>query len=256
MVDQWHESVMNKAENAGQVGFFVAGLRAALIVLYTFVLGVPCLVIALFQPHGEASYWFIRAWAHILLWTCGVTTEVRGKQSIPADGPFLLMSTHKSHFDIPVLIKEIPRQFRIVGKKSLFSIPVFGWILSVAGYVSVDREDRKQAFASIDKAAENVKSGMPLLIFPEGTRSPDGSLGPFKKGGFVLATKADVPIVPIIVDGTFHVLPKTTWRIRPGRVKVVFGKPIETSTYSYENKEELMEKVRAAMSDPVQPTRN
>lgn len=239
---------MNKAQNARQVGFFVAGFRAALIYLYTFVLGVPCLVIAFFQPQGAASYWFIRTWARLLLWTCGVKTDVRGKENISADGPFLLMSTHNSHFDIPVLIKEIPRQFRIVGKKSLFRIPIFGWILSVAGYVSVDREDRKQAFASIDKAAENVKSGMPFLIFPEGTRSPDGSLGPFKKGGFVLATKADVPIIPIVVDGTFHVLPKTTWRIRPGRVKIVVGKPIETLTYSYENKEELMEKVRAAMS--------
>ena len=88
---------------------------------------------------------------------------------------------------------------------------------------------------------------MPLLIFPEGTRSPDGSLGPFKKGGFVLAAKARVPIVPVVIDGTFHVLPKSTWHIAPGRVRVSFGAPVDTSTASVENKEVLMEEVRRAM---------
>jgi 1-acyl-sn-glycerol-3-phosphate acyltransferase len=144
-------------------------------------------------------------------------------------------------------MKEVPCQFRIVAKKSLFKIPIFGWIMSVAGYVSVDRGDKAQAFASLDRAAETVKGGMPLLIFPEGTRSPDGALGPFKKGGFVLATKAKAPIIPVVIDGTFHVLPKSTWRICPGRVTVTFGRRIDTSAYSYETKEDLMEAVRRSM---------
>jgi 1-acyl-sn-glycerol-3-phosphate acyltransferase len=144
-------------------------------------------------------------------------------------------------------MKEIPRQFRIVAKSSLFKIPIFGWIMSVAGYVNVDRENQRQAFASLDEAADHVRAGMPMLIFPEGTRSNDGSLGAFKKGGFVLATRAHVPIIPVAIEGTFHILPKTTWRIRPGPVKVTFGKPIDTTAYSYETKESLMEEVRRAI---------
>jgi len=206
------------------------------------------MAISLFQPQSKVNYWVIRTWARLLLWTCGVNVEVYGKENIPRDGAFVVMATHKSHFDIPVLIKEIPRQFRIVAKESLFKIPVFGWAMTVAGYVKVDRADQKQAFASLDRAADNVRTGMPLLIFPEGTRSPDGSLGPFKKGGFVLAIKAGAPLLPVVVDGTYAILPKTTWRIKPGRVKATFGMPIDTTVYSTENKEELMQNVRRAMS--------
>jgi len=230
-----------------------ASLYFLLIVLYTTVIGIPCLIASLIQPRGEATYWFIRNWARLLLWTCGVKVEASGVENIPSEGSFIIMSTHKSHFDIPVLIREAPRQFRVVGKKALFKIPIFGWILSAAGYVRIDRDDRKQAFASLDKAAESVTAGMPLLIFPEGTRSPDGALGPFKKGGFVLATKTGTPVVPAIVEGTFQVLPKTTWRICPGRVKVTFCEPIDASAYSYETREELMEKVRRAMSARGEP---
>ena len=238
---------MNDSKNAERTGFFRASVYVGLICLYTFVLGIPCLAFSIFQPHGEANYWFIRTWARLLLRTCGVRTRVSGRENIPPDGSFLIMSTHNSHFDIPILMKEVPQQFRIVAKQSLFKIPVFGWIMSVAGYVKVDRENRQQAFASLDRAAEGVKSGIPLLIFPEGTRSEDGSLGSFKKGGFVLAAKAGAPIIPVVIDGTHHVLPKWTWRICPGHVTVTFGKPIDTSAHSLESKESLMQEVREAM---------
>lgn len=243
---------MASPESSNRTGVFRASLYFAFIILLTLVMGVPCLIVSFLQPHGKAGYWFICTWARILLWFCGVGTEASGKENLPSDGSFLLMSTHNSHFDIPVLLKEVPRQFRIVAKKVLFKIPVFGWIMSAAGYVCVDRRDREQAFASLDRAAEIVKNGMPLLIFPEGTRSPDGSLGPFKKGGFVLATKADVPIIPVVVEGTYHVLPKTTWRVCPGRVKVTFLRPIDTSSYSYEDRDALMEEVHEAISRALQ----
>jgi 1-acyl-sn-glycerol-3-phosphate acyltransferase len=239
---------MTKSDTSKRSNFLQASLYFLLIVLYTIVLGIPCLLITIVHPKGKANYWFIRIWARLLLWTCGVKTEIRGRENLPPEGSFIIMSTHNSHFDIPVLIKEVPRQFRIVAKKVLFKIPIFGWIMSAAGYVSVDRGNKRQAFSSLDKAAGSVTAGMPLLIFPEGTRSSDGSLGPFKKGGFVLATKAKVPIIPVVVEGTFFVLPKTTWRVRPGPVKVTFCPPIDTLEYSYENKEELMEMVRQGMS--------
>jgi 1-acyl-sn-glycerol-3-phosphate acyltransferase len=234
--------------SAERPGFFRAALYAGPIFLSCFMVGLLCIMISLFRPKSRANYWIIRTWARLVIWICGIRIDVRGAENIPSEGSFLVMSTHKSHLDIPVLIREIPRQFRIVAKKSLFKIPVFGWAMTIAGYINVDRDDRQQAFASLDKAADEVREGMPLLIFPEGTRSPDGSLGPFKKGGFVLGTKAKMPLIPVLVDGTYDILPKTTWRISPGRVRVVFGAPIDTNAYSLENKEELMERVRQAMS--------
>ncbi len=239
---------MTSQEDNSGTSFFRASVYLALVVLITFFSGIVCLIVFFFQPRGEVGYWFIRTWARLLLRACGVDVEVEGIENIPAEGPFLLMSTHNSHFDIPVLVKEVPRQFRIVAKGALFKIPVFGWALSVAGYVRVDRGDREQAFASLDMAAEGVIGGMPLLIFPEGTRSPDGSLGPFKKGGFVLAAKSKAPIVPVVIEGTYRVLVRETWRVRPGRVKATFLRPINTSSYTYETREELMEHVRAAIS--------
>ncbi|RJP25084.1 MAG: 1-acyl-sn-glycerol-3-phosphate acyltransferase [Candidatus Abyssobacteria bacterium SURF_5] len=230
-----------------RTGIAQAAMYVFLIGLYTTILGIPCLLFALINPKGNASYWFIATWARLLLWTCGVKVDTRGGENIPPGGSFIIMSTHNSHFDIPVLIKEVRQQFRIVAKKSLFKIPIFGWIMSAAGYVSIDRGDRAQAFSSLDRAAEMVRAGMPLLIFPEGTRSPDGSLGSYKKGGFVLAVKAGVSVIPVVIEGTYHVLPKTTWRIRPGRVRVIFGEPIDASQYTYESRNELMERVRRAM---------
>lgn len=242
-----HSAETGGGSPAARTGILLASLYIFLIGLYTFVLGIPCLIITLFSPRGEANYWFIRFWARLLLKTCGVAVAVGGCENLPVNGSFIIMSTHNSHFDIPVLLQEVPQQFRIVAKKSLFKIPVFGWIMTAAGYVRVDRDDRRQAFGSLDRAAEMVRAGMPLLIFPEGTRSTDGSLGSFKKGGFVLALKAQAPIVPVVIDGTFDVLPKSTWRIRGGPVKVVFGRPLSTTDFSYETRDSLMETVRREM---------
>jgi 1-acyl-sn-glycerol-3-phosphate acyltransferase len=235
------------AAPTARTGVLLASVYFILICLYTFVLGIPCLLITLISPRSNGGYWFISFWARLLLRTCGVKVRVEGRENLPVGRPFILMSTHNSHFDIPVLVQEVPQQFRVVAKKSLFKIPVFGWIMTAAGYVSVDREDRRQAFSSMDNAAEMVRRGMPLLLFPEGTRSPDGSLGPFKKGGFILALKAQVPVIPVVIDGTFHVLPKDTWRICSGPVRVVFGNPIDTAAFSYEDRDSLMENVRTAM---------
>lgn len=230
-------------------GFARAALYVFLICLYTLVFGIPCFLLALLNPRGGASYNLSLVWARLILRTCGVRVASSGIENLPVSGPFIIMSTHNSHFDIPVLMQEIPQQLRIVGKKSLFKIPVFGWYLSAAGYVCVDRDSRTQAFDSLNRAADMVGAGMPLLIFPEGTRSPGGGLGPFKKGGFVVALKAQVPIIPVVIAGTYHVLPKTTWRISPGAVRVVFGKPIATTEFTYETREKLMEEVRRAMKE-------
>ncbi|MEK6598914.1 MAG: lysophospholipid acyltransferase family protein, partial [Deltaproteobacteria bacterium] len=140
----------------------------------------------------------------------------------------------------------IPIQFRWVAKKSLFKIPIIGWSMSLAGYVSIDREKAGSAYKSIERAAEKVKKGASVLIFPEGTRSAAGNLLPFKRGGFLLAIKSGVPIVPVSIRGTENLMKKESILIRPGAVKVVIGKPIPVSDA---DEKLLMEMVRKAIEE-------
>ena len=154
------------------------------------------------------------------------------------------MSNHQSHFDICAILGYLPAQIRFIAKKELYKIPVFGLTLRVIGHVRIDRDDREQAFASYDRAAERIRRGTSIFVFAEGTRSADGRVRPFKKGGFVLAIKAGVPIVPITISGGRKLLPKQKLVFRKGVIKMVIGKPIDTRSYQLENKEDLIERVR------------
>jgi 1-acyl-sn-glycerol-3-phosphate acyltransferase len=131
----------------------------------------------------------------------------------------------------------------------LFKIPIFGRAMRKVGYISIDRYDRESAFKSLDVAANKIKSGVSVLIFPEGTRSRDGKIRPFKKGGFVLAIDSGVPIVPVVITGTRAIMSKSKFRIYPGHVSMVIHKQIDTSTYTRETKEALMESVRRVICD-------
>jgi len=131
----------------------------------------------------------------------------------------------------------------------LFKIPIFGRAMRKAGYISIDRYDRESAFKSLDVAAKKIKSGISVLIFPEGTRSRDGKIRPFKKGGFVLAIDSGVPIVPVVIKGTHVIMTKGKFRVNPGYVSMVIHKPIDTSVYTRETKEALIESVRRVICD-------
>jgi 1-acyl-sn-glycerol-3-phosphate acyltransferase len=159
------------------------------------------------------------------------------------------MANHQSNFDIPVLLGHLAVQFRWLAKVELFKIPIFGRAMRKVGYISIDRYDRESAFKSLDVAANKIKSGVSVLIFPEGTRSRDGKIRPFKKGGFVMAIDSGVPIVPVVITGTRAIMPKGKFRIYPGQVSMVIHKPIDTSTYTRETKEALMESVRRVICD-------
>jgi 1-acyl-sn-glycerol-3-phosphate acyltransferase len=131
----------------------------------------------------------------------------------------------------------------------LFKIPIFGRAMRKAGYISIDRYDRESAFKSLDVAAKKIKNGVSVLIFPEGTRSRDGKIRPFKKGGFVLAIDSGVPIVPVVIKGTHVIMTKGKFRVNPGYVSMVIHKPIDTSVYTRETKEALIESVRRVICD-------
>jgi len=157
------------------------------------------------------------------------------------------MSNHQSNFDIPVLLAHLPVQFRWLAKAELFKIPIFSRAMRGAGYVRIDRFNRESAIQSIKEAAAKMKDGVSVMIFPEGTRSHDGSIRPFKKGGFVMAVDTGVPIVPVILQGTLPIMDKNSWRINAGEVSLQIEKPIDTTGYTRETKDELIETVRSVI---------
>jgi 1-acyl-sn-glycerol-3-phosphate acyltransferase len=219
------------------------------IVLETFVLAIIAISISFFIRTGNAVHIIARLWAKAILVVSRIRVTINGRANIDPSMFYIYMSNHQSNFDIPVLLAHIPGQFRWLAKAELFRIPIFGRAMRGAGYISIDRFNRASAFESISKAAEKIKEGVSVMIFPEGTRSKDGRIRPFKKGGFVLAVDAGVPIVPIIIRGTRLIMAKGNLRIRPGEVLLDIKKPISTAGYTRDTKDDLIDRVRAVICE-------
>ncbi len=217
------------------------------IIVGTFLLGFIAIMASFFSRNGDSVHYVGRLWGQSILWISGIRAVTCGFHEDMSRQSYIYMSNHQSNFDIPVLYSALPVQFRWLAKAELFKIPIFGWSMRGAGYISIDRSNRQSAFRSLDEAAEAIRNGTSVMIFPEGTRSRDGRLLPFKKGGFVLAVDAGVPIVPVIIEGTHAIMPKGRLLVRSRRVHVYVGQPIETSVFSRKSKDELMAKVRATM---------
>ena len=232
---------------------FTNFIRLFAIALITAVLGTVGILACLVVPSGNAVLPLARFWARILLALCRVRLVVQGASSIAAPGPYLFLSNHQSQFDILAVVLAIPLQFRILAKKELFYIPIFGWVLKLSGFVGIDRSNRDKAIRSLEQAAQRLRGGTSLLIYAEGTRSLDGKLLPFKKGGFVLAIQAGVPIVPVTIQGSREILAKGSLRIRPGTIHVEIGRPIDPAAYTLDDKERLMQDVRAVMERAMAP---
>ena len=208
----------------------------------TFFFGTLAIIGCLIIPNGNPLIWCARPWAGTILAACGVRVRARGNSEPP--GPVIYMTNHQSHFDVLALIKVLPGQYRVIAKKELFSIPVFGWAIGLAGFIRIDRDNREAAFQSLDRAAGKIRSGLSVVIFAEGTRSADGRLLPFKKGGFMLALRSGVPVVPVSISGSRAVLARDSLDIRPGSIDVVIGAPVDTTAYALETRDELMAAVR------------
>ena len=217
------------------------------VVLTTAFFSVIAIIASFFSRTGDGVHIIARIWARSILMGSRVHVSVDGLSNIEPDKSYIYMANHQSNFDIPVLLGCLPVQFRWLAKAELFKIPVFGRAMRGAGYVKIDRFDRESAFESISEAAQKMKNGVSVMIFPEGTRSKDGRIKPFKKGGFVMAVDSGVPIVPVIIRGTWPIMAKSSLRINRGNVEMEIAKPIDTIDYSRETKEELMDQVRMAI---------
>lgn len=183
-------------------------------------------------------------WGRSCVWLGGIRLRVRGSEHLPQGQSAVYIANHQSNFDIPILYGGLPLQFRWLAKKELFDVPLFGLAMKRCGYIPIDRSDRRKAMHSITAAAKQINEGTSVMVFPEGTRTPDGELKEFKKGGFLIAVKAQVPVVPVAIRGSYRVMPRNRWRIEPGLVEMEIFPPIITAGMKNGDLDRLMSEVR------------
>ena len=186
-------------------------------------------------------------WAPGMLWLSGAELRVEGSPGAVADRPAIYVMNHQSSLDIPAAFAVLPVDLRFIAKHTLRKVPFLGWYMSWTGMVFVDRSNSTQAVGTLNAAADRVRGGISLLAYPEGTRSRDGSILPFKKGPFVLALQAGVPIVPMAIAGSREVMPAHLRPFRPGVVRMAIGAPIPTAGLSMDQRDDLVRRVREAV---------
>jgi 1-acyl-sn-glycerol-3-phosphate acyltransferase len=202
-----------------------AYLYLAAFIPLTFLLSGSALISTLFDDSGRAYSWHARLWARLALALNRVKVTISGAEYLP-DGATIFMSNHQSSFDILVLLAAMPRQLHWIAKKELFEIPVFGPSMRRGGYIPLDRGDGRKALQSMDAAADTIRKGKCVVLFPEGTRTTDGNLLPFKRGGFILARKAAVPVVPVTINGSGRVNPANQIRLYAGNIYITIHPPV------------------------------
>jgi 1-acyl-sn-glycerol-3-phosphate acyltransferase len=220
-----------------------------LIWLYTVVLGILSIPASLYGDKSRILHGFARFWSGLIMKTILSPVKVSGMEKIDTSKPHVYAVTHSSALDIPVLYVCLPFQFRILFKKELLSYPIVGWHLKRSGQVCIDQQKPTRSIAHIRSAVKSLQGGLPLVIFPEGGRTPDGEIKPFMPGAFYLAIKAQVDIVPVALLGTYELLPMNTYHIKCRPLEMRVGDPISTSGYSLREMETLSAKVHQAMAD-------
>jgi 1-acyl-sn-glycerol-3-phosphate acyltransferase len=216
-------------------------ITAPLIFLYTAIMGSISVTSSFFDSTGRIQHACSRIWARMILWTSRVRVRVSGVENVKIGRPYVLCVNHQSHMDIPILLAGLPFQFRFAAKKQLFRYPFLGWHLRRSGHLSIDRENPHAAVKSLRGAAAVIEKGTPVLIFPEGGTSRDGTIKPFKGGGFMLAARSNAELVPVTIRGSRGILPPATYHVRGGTVEIVIGQPIPSTGVSTS---ELADRVR------------
>lgn len=221
--------------------------RFLLAVLNSMFFATLELIVILARKNDKVFHSLARGWARTSLKICGIKVHVRGLEKVDMNRNYVYVSNHASMFDIPAIIASVPDQIRIVFKKELHWIPIFGWGLKYGSYISIDRSRGPAAMKSLDEAVEKIRTGASVLLYAEGTRTLDGKLQAFKRGAFNLAVKAGVPVVPLTINGSFKLLPKRSIVVRPGEVELVLESPIEIRGNGKNAELQLMEEVHTAI---------
>jgi len=220
-----------------------------LIWIYTVVMGLLALPGGVFDKSGRRLHWFSRSWSWLIMKTIFSPVKVAGLDKIDTSKPHVYAVNHASALDIPVLYVNLPFQFRIVFKKELLSYPIVGWQLKRSGQVCIDQQKPTNSIAAIRSAVKSLKGGMPLVIYPEGGRTPDGEIKPFLPGAFFLAIKAQVDIVPVALVGTYELLPMNTYHIKCRPLEMRVGEPISTAGLTMRDLEAVSARVHKAIED-------
>ena len=220
--------------------------------MYTFLFGIPAVLLSFFFPNSNIVPWFGKFWTFSFLRTAGVRLCVSGRENFNKKNVCIYIANHQSYFDVFALVNVLPLRTRVIAKRSLFWVPVFGWSIYLAGYIPVYRKTREGLIKGFEDVAKKIRKGVPVLFFAEGARSPDGRLQDLKKGAFLIALKAGVPIIPVTVSGGHKILPPGTSKIRSGRLHVVIGRPIPTEGLSISNLDGLIASVRNVITGNLQ----
>lgn len=224
-------------------------LNSAFVALSTIFGSLTALMIWPFDRAGAVILQLARVWSRAVLAFSGIRIQVEQRGTLDPGRAYVFMANHLSAVDIWAIFVAVPIPVRMIAKKQLAAIPLFGWAMMAGRFIFIDRQNAPSARRSIERARDRIRGGDSVVIFPEGTRSRDGSLQPFKKGGFHLAIEAGVPVVPVALTGTREAMPRGSLLLRPGRVRVSVGEPIPTEGLSTENRHQLLGRVRAAMAD-------
>ena len=221
-------------------------LWLAVVAFFTTIpLSSMVVLVAVFRSTSPLIDWIARVWARGLVRAAGIDLHVENVERIDPSKRYILVANHYSYLDIPCLLAAIPQPIRFMAKASLFKIPIFGWSIARAGFIPIDRKNRRTAVKSFDMAADRIRKGNTIVVFPEEGRSKFREMKPFQRGAFLLAIKAQKTIVPIAIDSTFDIWPVGSfWRIKPGRVTLRVGTPIETAKLSVRDKDRILNATR------------
>jgi 1-acyl-sn-glycerol-3-phosphate acyltransferase len=220
-----------------------------MVYLYTGVLGTLALLASLFDGTGRVQHWFARTWSQLILKTIGIRVHVEGMENVHPSQAAVYAVNHLSAADIPVLYAHLPVQFRILAKKELFRYPFLGWYLKRSGQIPIVYGDPHASLRSLNRAGDALRKGVPLVIFPEGGRSATGQLQNFMNGAFYVAIRAQAPVVPVAIVGTYELLPINSFHVMPGDVVLAIGEPIPTVGMRLRDMEKLSSQVRQAITD-------
>ena len=215
------------------------------LVLSISVCSIPIIAVGLFDKEKYYTGKLIKMWARWVIWSTGIQYEIDGLDNLNLDKQYIFMSNHESALDIVLGVAAIPSNLVFLAKKELFRVPVFGWAMEAAGMIKIDRQNPEIARKSVSEAVDTLMhSSFSTLIYPEGTRSNGEELLPFKKGGFILAIRTQLPVVPITILGAGNVLPKGTLAIKKSHIKMIIDNPIPTLEMDINDKDQLLQDCR------------